>query len=196
MGKIIFEFKWGDDSISNVNNYGKGLAKLQYFQRKYRMDIIEQIHIPEEDCHININIQDLDQEIDWDSLPLPNEKVRQIIRSLEHYQYLSEELDRILSEIRYITYEKKYDLNRLGRQAIAIISSFRPCEHFENIHTDKSISIKDISYTLDKEVEILITYVKQRASQKRKNDALYDARRHLTNTIKRIKFGLDNIKLK
>ena len=196
MGKINFEIKWGQDDISMYDRSIKEIAKLQYFQRKYRMDIIEQIDIPDGDYKITIDIKELDKKIDWDSLPLPNEKVRQIIKGLEYYQDLSERLDKILGQIRDINFDKRYELVRLGKQAIAITSSFQPCEHFDNILTNKKITIADISHTLNQEVKILTNYIKHCDSQKKKNEAIYDATRHLTSDIERFKLGLDSIKLK
>lgn len=194
MAKIIFDIKWGGEPISNFERSVKEIATLQHFRRKYRFDIIESIEL-DDDFTITIDIKDLSQKIDWKSLTLPNEKVRQIIRDLEHYQDLSEQLDKILGDLHSKNFDKRNEIGQLGVRAIDIISSFIPGEHFNNFLGNKGVSIQEIQHTLNKEVDILTSYVRDKDSQKRKNEALNDAVRHLKRDIQGFKIGLDHIEL-
>ena len=196
MGKITFNFKWRDDDISKYGINTPAIATLNIFKRKYKIDDIEQILYEGDDFTISIDIKDLEDKINWDMLPLPNEKIRQIFRDLEHYQDLSKKLDYALSDMKFINYDRRYELKEIGERAIHIISLFKPGEYFDNTLPNKDISIADITHTLNKEVNILITYIKTKDSQKRKDEAVKEAKNYLTSDIERFKIGLDNIKLK
>ncbi len=196
MGKIKLKILWGQEDISKFQRNVPILINYEHLEKKYRFDLIQKIDFEGDDVYISLDIKDCDDKINWDLVPLPNNVIRLIINEFEYYYSLSTGLKKILSSIESVTFENRYTLRRLGDEALDIISNFSPSQYFKDgVESVLSISKEDIKHTLKQEIEMLCD-MRQKASQRDKDDALRDAVRHLSQDISRLKFHFELIELK
>ncbi|MBF9254358.1 hypothetical protein I2I11_13715 [Pontibacter sp. 172403-2] len=191
MGKIKIKFTSDGQDITEPPYFFNKVGKIQSLQRRYWTNKIEEIEIPGDNLLFEFDIDNIERDIDWGNQGYPSEIIKGKILEIIYYKEQSDKLDKILSEISSCTFDDRYNLDRLGNQAIEVINALNESRYFPDINFNKVNAIGRIHHTLNKEVEILTSYIKHKDSQRRKNEALSEAKRHLNSDINSFKISLE-----
>lgn len=193
MGNVKLKFFWGEKEISKKAEDGiEALIAYGYLEKRYRFDLIQKLNFTGNDIEILIDVRKGD-DIDWSLFPLPNDRIKLIIRDFEYYHDQLSQLEKILNRIESVTFEKKDDLQNFAEEALQIIDSFIPSKFFDA--PDLNRSREAISQTLSQKINMILLKLSGRSSQREKDNALKDAQRHLKQDIEALYRSLKNIKM-
>lgn len=196
MGQIKINFKYGDEDLDERHLSGGNFGLAQALQSLHRIDFIESLEISQIEgiVNIDIDIKGIDR-IDWSKTEISNYLPLQMLKDLEYYSKMSRKFDIILSDLNYVSYEKRDKVQDAGRHALQLIEGFKTSRFFTDWGTKKAIG--DISHTMNKEVKYLMNHVRHRDSKRKKEEAINDATRHLISDISSFKrMNLDRIAIK
>lgn len=160
---------------------------------KYNFRAIERIPIEGDDIHVEIDISSSDC-VDWITFKLPA-NVLSIIKDLEHYQSVKSTLQRLYSQIEYLKFDDKYQMDSLVQDVLDTICSLNRSEHLDNFMLNKSSWTQRIFHTKKKEVSMLLR-LRGKDAQYKKVRGLEDAKNHLLPDIKNLIHFLGEGKLK
>lgn len=192
MGHLKINFTSEGKNVAEPPLIHGKVAKLQLLQRKYWTNRIEQIDVEGEDYVLSFDIDSIEGEVDWVNATYPNEEVKGKVLELIYYKEQFDKLEKVTSEIAQCTYNDRYKLSSLGKEAIRIIESTSESKYFPDFKFEKEDAIESISHTLNKEVDMLQSYTKPNDSERRKIDALYEATSHLSNDIHGFQMHLEH----
>lgn len=190
MGRIKFTFMSMDkDNNSYQFQYE---AKKQLLYKLYGIFDIEKIEFDGNDFNIEIDFSNNIRNIKWIDMKYPNETIKKQVCEIAYYYKQASELKELLNDILRCKYENKFELEKLGKTAKKRINELEERTCFTKTHFNKQRTINDINHTLNKEVDKLINSTKERDSNRKKEEALNEAKEHLYRDIN---FFLDEMML-
>ncbi|GGK89657.1 hypothetical protein ACD591_08035 [Rufibacter glacialis] len=195
MGNLKLRFLSNGQNIAEPPHISNKVGQMQSLQRRYGTNKIEELEVEGDDFVLEIDTDILERDIEWEKLIYPNEIIKGKVLELIYYKEVSDKLSKILSEITSTYFDDRYNLARLGNEAIKIIENTKESKFFADLQLNKEDAIDDISHTLNKEVDILTTFIKQKDSQKRKNESLSEAKSYLSTNIYSFKLTLEHIEV-
>lgn len=169
------------------------VGQAQLLRSKYNIQKMEEIDVEGDNYFINIDLNEVDQEINWDEYQFPNVSVKKKVVQIHELHAISNSLNKIINELeRCRSWEKRSKIDRLGHDAMQII---KDVNEKLDLNGEKTYSLGMISHTLGKEVE-MISYLKNRDSEKRKNNTVNEAIDRLIVDINMFKAHVDHYDLK
>jgi hypothetical protein len=185
MGKLNINFvSNGKDIFKDASLQGK-IGKAQYFQRKYSFKKIQEIEV-EKDITISLDIDYLQNEIDWEQFYDLTPEIIENLKEIEYYRSYKDSLNAIISELEHCRFEDRYKIEELGLKAIRIIGNIKESKFDKTLDSLKctDLELSKLRYTVEqKEVHFLLKYIKNSDSLKRKNNAVNEAVHQLTFEI-------------
>jgi len=190
MGKLIIKFESnGKDAFDPMGEF-QHAARAQYLMGKYDVYKMREIEIPGEDYTMSFDMVTVGDTIDWLALDYPSEEVRGKVREVMYYKDIASQLDKILEHVQGCRFEENYQMEGWALDAISIIENVKPPEYV-NVNLHGGDTVGNIKYTINKEVNML-KYYKSKDSKKRKDEAMYDAKKHLNQDISAFSRRLKN----
>jgi hypothetical protein len=189
-GESIIGKSYGSDIPSEVRT---AWTKFRLLSDKYGIEQLEKIPTKGDDFFIDIHGDEPGDSIDWDNLAYPSEHVRELVKVFVERHPFAQQLDRILSDIGSVTFENRYALPRLGKQALEIAEKVPASQLISYDDMRKSQVFSATHHTLGKEVEML-TSMKASDSKASKERMLSSAIRHLYSDIDIFRMMMFSIK--
>jgi hypothetical protein len=193
MGKIVLRFFYQGKNV-NEEPYDNAAIDVQNrLWGKYNFDKIQELEVDGGDFLIDFEIENVVQGIDWEAVNYPNDTIKGKIADIIYFKPIYDALAKIKDSIDHCSFAMRYDLDGLGEKAILEATKMEDGVYFK-FSFEKERFLGDIRHTLNKEVKSLLD-IDHNISKKRKEEALYDAKKHLSDDIKFfiISFELMNI---
>jgi len=194
MGKLNIRFFFEGTEVGTIYTDEMKLAPMYYYKGHFNMKKMEEIEFEGENFNLDFDLNELKNTTNWEELKYPNEQVKGKVLEIVYYSEIKNVINKLLEKIHRCRFEDRYELGKLGQQAIEIINKTKPNLFLKNQNLFAGDTVGNIKYTLDKEVEML-NETKFTASKKRKQEVLDDAKKHLTDDIKRFSFHLDQFEV-
>jgi len=163
-------------------------GKVQSLQREYSTSKMQEIEVINGDFYFDFDIDQISGIIDWENLNYPDENIKGKIFEIIYYGEKSKNLEKILEDIEKCN--GGYELEALGQKAINIIKDVVDSRFFPSLKLWQASTIGNIEYTNNKEIRRANRH--SSSSNKRKNEALRDAKDKLAWDINEFKSRLDN----
>jgi hypothetical protein len=194
MGNLKIRYLSGGKNVLEKPYVFEKVGNAQYFQSKYDTDKMEKITTEGDDFLIHIDLDKIDNEINWSDQVFPNDDIKSQVELILYLRNISNEIKKITEEIQSCRkWERRFHIDRLGRNAFEIISGVKDLPQ-ENWNFNKSHSLANIGHTIGKEVGY-ISFLKPGDSEKRKREIINQAIDRLISDINFFKFCVDQYEL-
>lgn len=191
MGKLEVNLVSDKIDINKPSYEFQQEAKKQHLEIMYNVANMNEIELDGEDFILNINIDQIQDSIDWKNFKYPNIKVKGKVLAIVDYKNISAQLKKIIENIDSCRFENRYELDRLGNKVIDIIKEMKESPFIKIKFLAKDVNIGDISHSIKNEVKSLLN-IKHSESIRTKNEYLYNAKKHLISDIESFKYWIEH----
>jgi len=195
MGKLKINFLSKGENVEH-SNFHKYRGYIQRYQRQYHTSTLNKIEFDGEDYEINLDVEHLENGIDFSSYEYPTLELKGKVLELLYYKDSESNFKDIIKSIEASNYSDRYDIKRLGQKALTLMESTRDSDIFPELQFDRERYIGDLKHTLNSEVDILVNYTKSSSSKKSQNESVQSAVKHLLSDIRFFMIPFDNLIIK
>lgn len=194
MGKLKINFLSKGENIED-DNFHEYRGYIQRYQRQYHTSTLNKIEFDGEDYEINLDVEQLENGIDFSSYEYPTPELKERVLELLYYKDLESNFKEIIKSIDASNYSDRYDIKRLAQKALTLMESTRDSDIFPELQFDRERYIGDLEHTLNSEVDILVNYTKSISSKKSQNESVHSAAKHLLSDIQFFMIPFDSLKI-
>ena len=183
MGKFTVRFLSEGKDI-HQEHYDRAWEHAYDLANKYGRQAMNKLVTEGADYTLDFDVAQLGDSIDWDAASYPSQKIKQAVAAVVAFKPTHDALQKVKERIGYCQFEDRYDLERLGREAIQIIENATPSPGAPLLERAKTEAVSALKHTLGKEVHIAVGMkVLSRTSQRSKDEVMKDARGYLITDI-------------
>ncbi len=196
MGTIKIDLLSDNQNALKHPVFQKG-AMAQHIQIKYGTSKMEQIETPDGDFHIAIDVDKFDQnDFDWYNVEYPNEIVKQQVLEIIYFTNIKNRIEEIFEQIRYMDYDKRYDLKRVTEPLIHIIENLVDSKYLESFDLiTKHTLVDELTYTIQQKEGKYLLEDKPK-SNRAKDQLVSDYKKHLESDLSYLRMVLREMKIK
>ncbi|MCC6583151.1 MAG: hypothetical protein IT271_05565 [Chitinophagales bacterium] len=198
MGKLIIQYISSGKAISDMSNdeliRDMNIGKMQGYQFKYHTSKMNEIEFNGNDFNILLDMDILSwpPNVDWKNLDYPNEEVKGKVLEIIYYRDIHHKIEDEMNKIRNADFKSKYAIRSSAERILQIIQKIEKPKYLSKVDLYLEIYRDNLAHTINKEVSYL-AIVKHSASQKKKDEAISDAVRHIESDILGLPFRLRDI---
>lgn len=183
MGKFIVRLLSEGKDI-HQEHYNRDWELALDLANKYGVHYMNKLKHDGEDFTLDFDVAQLGEGIDWESASYPNDKVKQAVAAIIAFEPTRLDLEKVKEKIGYCRFENRYELERLGQEALQIIEKATLNPGAPHLADAKKESVSALKHTMGKEVHIAVDMkVLSRTPQRDKDSAIKEARGYLLNDI-------------
>ena len=193
MGTIKVKFfSEGQDAFMHPD-FSKG-AFAQSLKRKYGINNMEKLEVPNNDFIIEIDIDEVEDEIDWNKIDFPNSIIKEKIDEIIYYAQIKNRIDEILNEIEWKDFDDRFDLCKIVEPLISIVENLRESKYFRLIQNlGKTKIVNDLKYTILQKEGRHLRSMKMKSSNKSKRIAISEFKDRIDSDLLEVNFALRNL---